>query len=932
MTCLDDNTVAAWLHGGLNDEERAEVEQHLAECAECLELVTTSSRLDGGTGGELTEALKANANALLARGSTVGRYLVLDCLGVGGTAVVYRAWDPDLARHVALKLIAPADGSFADADQAREHLLREAQGLARLSHPHIVTVHDVGTHAGQVYVAMEHCEEGSLRAWLAREARRTREVIAAFLQAGAGLAAAHEAGLVHRDFKLDNVLVASGGRICVADFGLASPAGQRSWGGTLGYMAPEQLRGEASDERCDQFAFCVALFEALAGSRPFTGETAEELLAAMSRGPAPRPARVPPRVYRALQRGLALKARDRFPSLPALLGAVRGKPLSERRAFWAAAALALSALGVHLLGRDSAAVRCLEEGAAWSSAWDDGRRSAVHAAFHSTALPFAEASLREVDRSLTRYGVAWSSSRVETCVAAARGAASSSLLDARIECLDRLRADAEALTGVLSQADARVVEGAPVAVSGLEAIAVCAAAQPEISSKRAPAFARERAEALRRRLAEIRARSDSGDTARALELAEALLPEARTLGWAPVVAEAQWALARALTASLRYREAIEAYQAAVVEAQRGSHDRLVAASFLGLAQAELWQQQVAFAKDWVQLAEATSERAGTLTSDRPALAVVRSRLLLGLGSFQDAVAEAERAVGLTIEQHGPDGLPAADALAALAMALHESRRLEEAAVQSRRVMELRRAALGEDHPLVAMAVNNLGYVRLDQGRFAEAMSHFQDGRAMLSRTVGLDNVMAARLASNLGVALMAEGRAEEAVVEYRGALELFERHYGPDHTLAATAIHNLAGVLDGRGQHREALELELRATAIRERAFGPEHPRVASSLAGAAIAYLGLAAPAKALPLLERALRIVRAKPPGNTGRLGQVEFALARALWDLGEERERAHGLAVAAKEHYAEQPGEEATLKKVEEWLVRHPRPPHTSSAQSP
>jgi predicted Zn-dependent peptidase len=289
----------------------------------------------------------------------IGRYRLLGELGRGGMGVVYRAHDEDLDRPVALKVLGR---SLAGED---ERLRREARALARLSHPNVVTVHQVGAQDGTVFIAMELVSGRSLRAWLA-DRPDWRERLAAFRQAGEGLRAAHAAGLVHRDFKPDNAVVGDDGRVRVLDFGLARPAAPGdgpavasgapsaltqtgSIVGTPAYMAPEQWLGAATDARTDQFAFAAALYEALHGSRPFRGETLEELSAAVLAGavePVPAGSPVPDAVRRILLRGLAREPAARFASMAELLAALdaASRPPSRsrrRRQRWLALAGAL---------------------------------------------------------------------------------------------------------------------------------------------------------------------------------------------------------------------------------------------------------------------------------------------------------------------------------------------------------------------------------------------------------------------------------------------------------------------------------------------------------------------------------------------------------------------------------------------------------------
>ena len=267
-------------------------------------LVATRGSTNAGHGG---------GERVLQHGQLVGRYVVLAPLGAGGMGVVYAAFDPQLDRKVALKLLHSEAVSASGATQSKNdgyaRLLREAQAMARLRHPNVVAVHDVGKIDERVFIAMEFVEGGTLKQWLRARPRTRQEVLAVFIQAGRGLMAAHEAGLVHRDFKPDNVLVSVKGQAQVLDFGLAkateegerpSPGESRTNLGTstlstnltqvgaiLGtpaYMAPEQHLGDVTDARTDQFSFCVALWSALYREAPFAGESLGELASSVCGG------------------------------------------------------------------------------------------------------------------------------------------------------------------------------------------------------------------------------------------------------------------------------------------------------------------------------------------------------------------------------------------------------------------------------------------------------------------------------------------------------------------------------------------------------------------------------------------------------------------------------------------------------------------------
>ena len=289
-----------------------------------------------GTGSIEKQRLHANVKAALFGGTDpvrLGRYRLIEKLGQGGMGVVYRAHDDDLDRDVAIKLLRPDGGGTS------KRLLREARSMARLSHPNIAAVFDVGTHEDSVYIAMEYVDGPSLRVWLG-EQRTFGEVRDAMLQAAAGLAAAHDAGVVHRDFKPDNVIVGSDGRVRVLDFGLAklarSELGESSDGpltrtgsmlGTPRYMAPEQLRQKPAGPESDQFAFCVALYEAMYGALPFEGDVFAEVAASVLTQPPkapPEDSAVPPTLWPVLERGMAREPEDRHGSMRELAQSLAG--------------------------------------------------------------------------------------------------------------------------------------------------------------------------------------------------------------------------------------------------------------------------------------------------------------------------------------------------------------------------------------------------------------------------------------------------------------------------------------------------------------------------------------------------------------------------------------------------------------------------------
>lgn len=318
--CPDENTLTQFARGGAT--ELPALEAHLDGCEACRRAVAAAASEQTLPGQRPSHELSP--------GQRVGRYEIERELGRGGMGVVYQARDVTLDRRVALKLL---HARRDEAAQAR--LLREAQVMAKLAHPNVVPVFELGEWHNDLYLVMELVTGVTLEAWLKRAKHRRSEILGHFLQAGRGLAAAHAAGVVHRDFKPANVLVGLDDRVRVTDFGLSRPGPTLELPatnslvvtragaivGTLAYMAPEQIDGETADERSDQFSFCVSLVEALAGQRPFKGETWAEL--ATSVGEKPRFGTGIPGALRAvLKKGLERKPSRRFSSMTALLNAI----------------------------------------------------------------------------------------------------------------------------------------------------------------------------------------------------------------------------------------------------------------------------------------------------------------------------------------------------------------------------------------------------------------------------------------------------------------------------------------------------------------------------------------------------------------------------------------------------------------------------------
>ena len=519
--------------------DRAHAEElaaHLDGCSACDELVQWSLRAAMSTARPPPSMIApaASGPARLPPGSVFGRYILLELVGAGGMGVVYAAFDPKLDRKVALKLV------WDDDAAARAGLEREAQLAARLQHPNVIAIYDVGAVDERIYLAMEYVDGVTLADWMSSPARPTREVLAVFLQAARGLVAAHGAGLVHRDFKPSNVLVGHDGRVRVLDFGLArkaddapdraghtrsaaSSAGTGARIGSPAYMAPEQHRGEPAGPAADQFAFCVALHEALYGTRPFAGSSLDELAGNVLAGRVvepPRSARVPPWICRVIARGLSVDSQARFPSIEAVAAALGRYPTRARRT-WTALAALIGVTGVALAGHartvQQRAAACEDHEHKVQELVGPGPAQRIRAAFAATGTAYAADSAERSVAALDHYARTLGGRYRETCDANGPD------LERRAGCYDERAAELDELVRALTTADRFLVATAIDAIGKLSSVETC----DEVQASARPDGATPD---LGLRVARVRALWDAGRFAAAIDSATSTVDAARARG------------------------------------------------------------------------------------------------------------------------------------------------------------------------------------------------------------------------------------------------------------------------------------------------------------------------------------------------------------------------------------------------------------------
>ncbi len=818
-------------------------------------------------------------------GQAVGRFLVVKQLGAGAMGVVLSAYDPVLDRKVALKLL--QRGTAADS-AGRQRLLREAQAMARLAHPNVVTVFEVGTVDDAVFLAMEHVEGATLKQWMA-ERRSWRAVLATFAAAGRGLAAAHAADIVHRDFKPENVLVGSDGRVRVGDFGLASarpgkrfsettaavapPALEASPSltqdgsliGTPLYMSPEQHQGEPADARSDQFSFCVALYEGLYGQVPFAGETyavyGDEVVSGRVR-PPPRGADVPAWLRGVLLRGMSIDPAARFPSMDALLDAVGRDPSARRRRIAAAlGVIVLAGLAVYgLIGwrRAAAAAPCASVDQAVAG-WDQAAKSKVVAAFGASRAPGAAGGLARVESALDRRAGAIASMRREACEAThVRGEQSAELLDRRILCLDQRASEQRAIAALLSRPDDELAARAVEAVLALPPVNACADTGALLAAVPPPSdpAVRRRVQAARRALADLDALVVAGKYTAALSAARAASSDTAAIEYAPVHAEAVHRLADLELRMGDTEAARGSFESAIAAAGAARDDALMARAVTQLYHVIGYgQRRSAEAAVLLPVARAAVARAGSGAELRALLDAATGAVAQAEGRYRDAAEAFTRALAAVEATRGPDDPRTASALNNLGNATSALGRYPEALAAHRRALAIREKTLGTDHPMVATSLAAVGAELNEMADNQPSLAAFRRALAIREAALGPDHRSVADTLDSIGLVLSDLDRNDEALAHHRRALAMREVEYGPDHLEVAGSAAKLGTLLHAMDRDAEAIAYHERALAVREKQLGPDHPEVAGTLNNMALS-VRRGDHSRARALLRRALAI----------------------------------------------------------------------------
>jgi serine/threonine protein kinase len=805
----------------------------------------------------------------------VGSYRLDKLLGRGGMGEVHLGYDERLDRRVAVKVL--REGR-RDEGRARTLMEREAKALARLSHPNVVHVYEVGEHDDQTFIAMEYVEGRTLRAFVQQDPRPSwREIVAVFIEAGRGLFAAHQVGIVHRDFKPDNVIIGTDGHARVLDFGIArlgrdetarpgsagAPTNDTATSGVVGtlrYMPIEQFLRNGEGPASDQFAFCVALYEALWASDPFASETLahrvllveEERFAAPPRGQAERA------LWPIVRRGLRAKIEDRWPDMRSLLDALeRVLARRRRRALWALGA-SLLGVGVVLGGLGPSEDPCADLEQELGETWDPIRGDQLEATLRELASERVAAIARETIDGWYRQ---WTEERLELC--RTRGSLPEQTHADRLACLEVQRSEVDSLVESL---EPRSPAPLSRAFANLPDSEVCRSAAWLRLEQPNPAIAAE-VQGLREQIARAAGQRRAGRLQGSRALLEPTRARAHELGFVPLQIESDLGWARLLLDSGELEAGAALLEATTVEAEVIGHDWVITDGRTVLVAANVELDRIERAKLWLALARAVHRRVGSppedlvpvtwlaarieliegrperarellepLIAELPAtahpsayyelLADVRSELGDSEGALQALLDGHERAV----RDWGADYPDTLRSLPALGLTLMSAGRADEA----RPVLEAAVEGLSAlpDEPDLVVAQLALGKLELDRGSLELAKQWFLAAeQTLLDRNIG-DPMQLANVDLALGVIAHLGGDYDQATTRYTAGEQRYAEHAPEDPSRARFQLGRAMGLL-GRG------ELEQAATAF-DAVLAWSEPSLARAQTSARLGYAEL--------------------------------------------------------------------------------------------
>ncbi len=799
-------------------------------------------------------------------GERLGRYRVGARVGMGGGGVVYAGYDEALDRPVAIKVLW-SQGHDPVA------LAREAQLVAELTHPNIVAIYDVGVARGRSFVVMEWVEGGSMRSWLSRVHPRRARIVAMLTDAARGLAHAHRMGIVHRDFKLDNILVGEGEQPLVTDFGLATrlgTSGDHPGAGTLPSMAPEQHRGEPAGPASDQFSLSVALFHALHRVLPFAGDCAPTLLAAKESGAvrAVSWAGIPRHVKRAIVRGLSARPADRFASIEEFIAAI------ERRGQlrWAggiAGVAVVAATGLWMATMDDDP--CHER----RSPWSVQDVVLVRGALGTSATDPGNPTEQRVARMLSDYAGEWTRSRARLCESS-ESPVRQPALEAIDGCLRRARLRLVALTTVFAQAEPSAAEHAVKATESLLPPGECWR-HPEPSADQPPLVRVE----LESTLALAEAYEVAGRFLASEEVARRAATSAQTAGLPTFEARARLIEGRAALQRAHHAEGQRALENAYYGAVGVDDDDTALDAAVRLLLLSLHEQPDAHdARRWERIAQVHVQRASPSSETRAHVLHVQAEYAFEMGRPRLALERHRQALALR-RRSGRPSLSLAESLEGLGRVEFHLDDQDHALERFEEALQLRELLLGEHHPWLAVAHNNYGIALAVADEQERAQDHLESGLRILESTLGREHPRVGRASSNLGRFLLVRGESAAARVHLERAASIFSAVHAPVHRDSLVVRKLLAIALRREGEPQASLDVMRRVVADAERSEGAllERTTLYQELASS---YRALGRHEEALEADYTALSLIDTGDAAEAMR-PHIELGIASTLEKLG-------------------------------------------------
>ena len=900
-----------------------------------------------------------------SKGSRLGRYILLDDLGEGGMGQVFIAFDTELERKIAIKLLHPQTESIL-AEQNYKRLYREAKAMARLSHPNVVSIYDVGqTDDGQPFLAMEYIQGETLKQWIRSESRSLEACYTAFLQAGQGLQAAHEAGLIHRDFKPANVLLGQDGQFRVTDFGLARgnivteppptrstsneesesyQSGPKSWEtsftetgyilGTPAYMSPEQFDGHTTDEQSDQFSFCVALFEAVYGKRPFSSRTPEKRMTAhleVQSGQSPSGQTIPGWLKRILQKGLQPHPEARYPSMSALLEDLRQGAHPPKRNYYTLYTVAFTVLlGALFLFQNSTAP-CQGGTEKYAKVWSSQVQKKVRSAFQRVGIPSAMKKWQRVSERLRAYGNLWNKQYQSVCKAThVHKEQSTRALDLRMNCLYGQLRELGALLKLFAQADKRIIKRALSIVYKLDEPKSCQdlkALQRLVPLPKDPTQ-RKVIEYLQEKLPRLKMLFKVGRYRTGLRMTKRLYKKVKVTKYAPLEAMYLYRLFRFEYSLGLKKKSQQTGLKTLWKAQEYNDIVIQVQTYIHLASNARDFEDFQRARHLTKHAESIIHQLNDKT--RYQIMIYNNYALNAIGRDlpKQASLLLEKAHKTAIKRFGVRHPAPVVISNNLGLSYERIHRWNDAEKIHRENIQNGIAVYGKEHPYITFFRANLAHVMMSQRKFQAAHKIFQQDLLQRIQIFGPQHVRTANTYTALGNLYLRTKQLDKALYHAQQALYIRIRAYGRKNSTYARSLLLKGKILYAQGKTKQALMLWKESLAIFKLRFKGLHILKSDLHLLMAQTKLDHSQVQQALKHLEKAQAFY--KKGKHFERRAQILYYQAKAYHLLNKEK---HAKALLEKAQQLYQAWEHKNpdfIKKLQEWLPKLKG--HSKRKQSP